>query len=433
MRLFYCPVCCPGSISPQQASLKVIHSIPVGSIIVVPIGVQWCTAASILPAKPTFMEYPGGYSRRNFLRILSAHTSLALLTMHGWSCNNEPSEPEKEKAMNDQKAQKKLGIALVGLGNYAGGQLAPALQETRHCYLAGIVTGTPDKADEWKKKYNIPDQNVYSYETFDSIKDNPDIDIVYVVLPNALHAEYVIRAARARKHVICEKPMAITVEDCDKMIAACKEAGKMLSIGYRLHFEPYNMEMMRLGQEKVYGAIKSLKADNGMSEVKGWRLDKQLAGGGPLMDVGIYCVQGCRYTTGLEPIAVSAQEGPKKDKEKFKSVEESLTWQLEFPGGIKAECMTSYSQDANLLHADAEKGWFELSPAYEYKGIKGKTSQGEMSLPEINQQAAQLDDFARAMLNNRPTPVPGEMGRQDVKILQAIYKAMESGQRVEIA
>ncbi|MET0391535.1 MAG: Gfo/Idh/MocA family oxidoreductase [Chitinophagaceae bacterium] len=379
------------------------------------------------------MANQDGYSRRNFIRIFSAHTGLAMLAMHGWSCNTGGSgETQKQAAMNEQQSQKKLGIALVGLGKYAGGQLAPALQETKHCYLAGIVTGTPDKAEEWKKKYNIPDQNTYSYETFDSIKDNPDIDIVYVVLPNALHTEYVIRAARAGKHVICEKPMAITVEDCDKMIAACKDAGKMLSIGYRLHFEPYNKEMMRLGQEKTYGAITGLRADNGMNGTEGWRLDKQLAGGGPLMDVGIYCVQACRYTTGMEPIAVTAKEGPKKDKETFRSVEESLTWQLEFPGGIIASCMTSYSQDANLLHADAEKGWFELSPAYEYKGIKGRTSGGEMKFPEVNQQAAQMDDFALAVVDNRPTPVPGEMGRQDVKILQAIYKAMESGQRITI-
>ncbi|HVK47841.1 MAG TPA: Gfo/Idh/MocA family oxidoreductase, partial [Pseudobacter sp.] len=117
-------------------------------------------------------------------------------------------------------AQKKLGIALVGLGGYSSGQLAPALQETEHCYLAGIVTGTPQKAIDWKSKYNIPDANIYNYENFDEISKNKDIDIVYVVLPNALHAEYVVRAAKAGKHVICEKPMAVTVEDCDRMIAA---------------------------------------------------------------------------------------------------------------------------------------------------------------------------------------------------------------------
>lgn len=335
--------------------------------------------------------------------------------------------------MDEKKPQRKLGIALVGLGGYAEGQLAPALQETRNCFLAGIVTGTPAKIDKWKRRYDIPDKNVYNYENFDSIKDNPDIDIVYVVLPNSMHAEYVIRAAKAGKHVICEKPMAISVEECDRMIAACKEANRMLSIGYRLHFEPHNREMMRLGQQQVFGAIKSMKAADGLGEAKGWRLDKALAGGGPLMDVGIYCVQGCRYTLGQEPIAVTAMEGPKTDPEKFNSVEESLTWQLEFPNGVKADCMTSYTKDVNLLHADAERGWFQLSPAFEYSGLKGETHEGKMNFPQVNQQALQMDDFADAIVHNRPTPVPGEMGRQDVKLLMAIYEAMNTGRRVEIS
>jgi predicted dehydrogenase len=370
------------------------------------------------------------YSRRQFIHRFSVKTGVILFALNGINCNSGSSnESEKEEAMAKQKAANKLGVALVGLGGYAGGQLAPALQETQNCYLAGIVTGTPDKATKWKKKYDIPDKNVYDYHNFDSIKDNPDIDIVYVVLPNALHAEYVIRAAKAGKHVICEKPMAITVEDCTKMIDACNEAGKMLSIGYRLHFEPHNLEMMRLGKEKVYGAIKKMKADDGMAKVEGWRLDKTLAGGGPLMDLGIYCVQGCRYTTGMEPVAVLAQEGVKTDPEKFKSVEESLTFQLEFPGGITGDCMCSYSKEANLLRAEAEKGWFQLSPSYEYKGIKGETSDGKMDFPQVNQQALQMDDFAEAIRNKRATPVSGEMGRQDVKILQAIYKAMASGKR----
>jgi predicted dehydrogenase len=339
-----------------------------------------------------------------------------------------PSEQRRE----DANTNKKLGIALVGLGTYSKEQLAPALKETQHCYLAGIVTGTPEKVKEWKDKYAIRDENIYNYENFDAIKDNSNIDIVYIVLPNSMHAEFVIRAARAGKHVICEKPMAVTVEDCDRMIAACKEAGKMLSIGYRLHFEPYNQEMMRLGREKQFGSIIKIKAENGMGSTEGWRLNKALAGGGPLMDLGIYCVQGARYTTGMEPIAVRAQFGPVKDKETFRDVEESIDWQLEFPNGIIAECTTSYSKEMNLLRAEAEHGFFELSPSFEYEGIKGRTSEGTMDFPQVNQQAMQMDDFALAVKQNRPSPVPGEMGRQDVKILQAIYKAAETGNRIEI-
>ena len=328
--------------------------------------------------------------------------------------------------------KQKLGIALVGLGKYSKGQLAPALQETKHCYLAGVVTGSPDKAKEWQKTYNIPVSNCYNYKNFDTIKDNPQIDIVYVVLPNALHAEFVIRAARAGKHVICEKPMAVTVEECDTMIAACKEAGVMLSIGYRLHFEPYNKEMMRLGQQNRFGEIKYIEAEHGMSDTEGWRIEKALAGGGALMDVGIYCVQACRYVTGLEPIAVIAKESLKTKPGKFVTVEEALTWQMEFENGLVAQCRTSYSEKQNKLRLEGDNGWAELSPAYSYSGLKGSTSEGKMEYKEVNQQALQMDDFALAIKEGRSSPVPGKMGRQDVKILEAIYHAMKTGKKVQI-
>ena len=377
---------------------------------------------------------PKPETRRRFIYKLSASFGSMVFASHGLtfaSCNdNTSTQKQKESAMKNKDG--KLGIALVGLGSYSTGQLGPALLETSHCYLAGIVTGTPEKAEKWKGEYDIPDKNIYNYQNFDSIKDNKDIDIIYVVLPNSMHAEYVKRAAQAGKHVICEKPMALTVEECDQMIDECKKAGKMLSIGYRLHFEPHNVEMMRLGKEKTFGKIIKLFAEHGMSDTSGWRIDKELAGGGPLMDVGIYCVQGVRYTTGLEPISVTAQQMPKKNPEKYKEVEETLHWQFEFASGITAECKTSYTQSMNRLRAEAENGWFEISPAYSYRGIKGRTSQKEMNLESVNQQARQMDDFAMAIKNNRPTPVTGEMGRQDVKILQAIYKAMETGKKVAI-
>jgi predicted dehydrogenase len=150
------------------------------------------------------------------------------------------------------------------------------------------------------------------------------------------------------------------------------------------------------------------------------------------MDVGIYCVNAGRYVTGMEPLAVEAFEGPKKDKEKFKTVEESVRWTMEYPNGILAEYSCSYSEYQNHLHVDAENGWFELAPAFSYSGLKGKTSNGKIDCPQINQQAAQMDDFALAIIEKRPTPVPGEMGRQDVKILQAIYRSMEMGRKIDI-
>lgn len=357
-----------------------------------------------------------------------------MATQHNYR-NSEKEEllPLDEVSRPSVEAGKKAGIALVGLGKYSEEQLGPALLETRHCRLAGIVTGTSSKIPAWQTKYDIPDANVYTYDNFDSIKGNKEIDIVYIVLPNALHAEFAIRAARAGKHVICEKPMAISVAECDQMIQACEEAGKLLSIGYRLHFEPHHKEMMKLGQNAGYGRLIELSAKHGSSSVEGWRLDGSLAGGGPLMDLGIYCIQAARYTIGMEPISITAKRGANTQPERFKNIEESLQWEMEFPGGIIARCETSYTSDMDLLHANATHGWFELSPAYGYSGIQGKTATGFMDLPPVNQQAAQMDNFAISVLDNKPVRVPGTLGRADLVIIEAIYEAMESGKKISIA
>jgi predicted dehydrogenase len=368
-------------------------------------------------------------TRRKFLYNTGmAALSVPLLPAY-MNCNTESSNRSN---MQDKK-KGKLGIALVGLGNYAGMLLAPALQETDNCYLAGIVTGTPSKAATWKEKYNIPEKNIYNYGNYDSIKDNPDIDILYIVLPNSMHAEYTIRAAEAGKHVICEKPMALTVTDCDRMIAACKKAKRHLSIGYRLHFEPYNLEMVRLGTQKIYGDLKKISGGFGFrAGPSQWRLTQKYAGGGPMVDVGIYVMQAMCYISGMEPIAVTAKEGPKTDLEKFKDVEQSLTWTMEFPDGLIGEGKTSYADNMNFLKAEATNGVFELTSAFNYTGQKGNTPEGAMDLPHINQQAKQMDAFALAIKNNKTSIVPGEMGRRDVKYLQAVYEAMRTGKRVEI-
>lgn len=327
----------------------------------------------------------------------------------------------------------KLGIALVGLGTYSSEELAPALQQTEHCRLAGVVTGNRKKGEEWKARYNLPEGNIYSYDTFDAIKDNADIDIVYVVLPNAQHAAFTIRAAQAGKHVICEKPMAVTVKECDDMIRACKEAGVLLSIGYRLHFEPYNQAMMDLHRNGTIGTIKKVTAGHGMDiQPNVWRLNRDLAGGGPLMDVGIYCVQAAIYTVGEEPIAVTAKEGEKTDLSRFAEVEQSITWTMEFPSGSVAECETSYAKESNYLRAEGDTGWMQLEPAFKYEGIKGRSDKEELNLKQVNQQARQMDDFAQCVKNSQPSRVPGEMGLRDVRILMAIYEAARTARRVAI-
>lgn len=375
-------------------------------------------------------------SRREFVRTLSLGLGA---TLAGTSALGGPLAWLEELHYGPASAEalqagRQLGVALVGLGKYSTGQLAPALQQTKLCKLAGIVTGSPEKAARWKQQYSLPDKNVYDYKTFDRIADNPDIDIIYIVLPVGMHAEYVERAAKAGKHVICEKPMAPTAADCRRMIAAMQKSGKKFSIGYRLHFEPHHQEMMRLGQQKTLGPIQRLVADNGFrfNNDTPWRVDRELAGGGPLMDMGIYCVQGVIYTKGELPVSVTAKLAPNPDpKGLFKAVEAGVNWQMQFADGSVADCRTSYAENLNSrLRAQTAKGFLELQPAFGYGGIEGRTSQGPMNLPNAPQQARQMDDFVDCILNNKPTRVPGEMGLRDVQILQAIYRAAETGQKV---
>ncbi|WP_073284595.1 Gfo/Idh/MocA family protein [Hymenobacter psychrotolerans] len=375
-------------------------------------------------------------SRREFMRTLSLGLGA---TLAGTSVLGGPlawlTETDYGPATLDAlQTGRQLGVALVGLGKYSTGQLAPALQQTRLCKLAGIVTGTPAKAARWQQQYRLPEQNIYDYKTFDRIADNPAIDIIYIVLPVGLHAEYVERAARAGKHVICEKPMAPTAADCRRMLAAMQKSGKKFSIGYRLHFEPHHREMMRLGQQKVLGPIKSLVADNGFrfNNDTPWRVDKELAGGGPLMDMGIYCVQGVVYTKGELPVSVTAKLAPNPDpKGLFREVEAGVSWQMQFGDGSVADCRTSYAENlSSRLRAETTTDWMELEPAFGYGGIAGRSSQGAMSLQNVPQQARQLDDFADCILNDKPTRVPGEMGLRDVQLLQAIYRAAETGRKV---
>lgn len=333
----------------------------------------------------------------------------------------------------DFAQEKKLGIALVGLGSYSTHQLAPGLQQSSKCRLAGIVTGTPEKAEKWKKQYNIPDKNIYNYENFDTIADNKEIDVVYIALPNSLHAAFTIRAAKAGKHVICEKPMGLSVKEGREMIEACKKANVKLYIGYRLHFEPFNMEAARVGQEKTSGKVKIIESSMGfrIGDPTQWRLKKALAGGGAMMDVGIYAIQAARYITGEEPIAVTAREF-KTDPVKFSEVDETIFWQMEFPGGAVSNSTTTYAAEVDRLFLTAENGWLELSPAFAYGPLAGRTDKGPLQLPIVHHQASQLDAMATCLLENKPCNADGEEGLKDMKVIEAIYKSIQTGGKVKI-
>ncbi len=370
---------------------------------------------------------PTTTSRRDFLRL----AALGSLAVAG-DCLVPARALAESRPL--PAGARKLGVALLGLGSYATNQLAPALLQTARCRLAGVITGTPAKAVKWARKYDLPKKNLYHYDHLEQIADNPDIDIVYVVTPPALHPEFAIRAAKAGKHVISEKPMACTVADCDAMIVACRDAGVKLSIGYRLNFDPYHQELLRLARDPAFGPF--TKMDGDFSFVMWgpqWRAEKRLAGGGPMMDIGIYVVHAaCMAAGDVAPLAVTAHEEPKTRPDFFQDVEETMRWTMEFPGGAICQGASSYVQNANRFHAEGPHGWIDFPEnAFAYRDLRCTTSRGRLRFePPVNQQARQMDDFAECILTGRATPVPGELGRQDIRIVSAIYEAAASGKRV---
>jgi glucose-fructose oxidoreductase len=365
-------------------------------------------------------------TRREVVKTLSLSSAALLLSPSSivWACQSK------------SRQKKGLGVALVGLGYYSTDLLAPALQQTAHCHLAGIVTGTPSKAEAWKQRYNIPDKNIYNYSNFDQIANNADIDVVYVVLPPSMHREYVVRAANAGKHVWCEKPMALTAAECGEMIAACNRNKKTLAIGYRLQHEPTTQGWRRIIKEKKLGAVKSLTCAAGYrdSRTDHWKQKKEM-GGGALYDMGVYSIQGARLGTGMEPVAVSSAKISTTRPEIYKNgLDETTEAVLEFPGGVMATIKTSFGENINHLTVQMEKGELNVSPYQSYAGLRARSLLGEIyhdyAVPF--QQAKQMDDDAQAILAGKPLLVPGEEGLRDIRIVEAIYKAAASGQRVTL-
>ena len=385
------------------------------------------SALATLARLTRIQPMPNAPSRREFIRV----ASLASLTFAGSALLRTLAQAEPPPPTATDRV---LGVALLGLGSYSAGELAPALLQTRRCRLAGIITGSAEKAARWARKYNLPKKNLYHYNHLEQIAGNPDIDIVYVVTPPALHPEFAIRAAKAGKHVISEKPMACSVADCDAMIAACRDAGVKLSIGYRLHFDPYHQELVRLAGDSSFGPFTRMSGDFGFTMYgQQWRVEKRLAGGGPMMDLGIYVIHAaCMASGGVAPLAVTAHEEPKTRPEFFREVEETMRWTMEFPGGAVCTAVSSYSHQNNYFRAEGPHGWIEFPEnAFAYRDIRCATSRGPVRFkPQVNQQARQMDDFADCILSGRASPVPGELGRRDIRILSAIYEAAATGRRV---
>jgi predicted dehydrogenase len=342
-----------------------------------------------------------------------------------------------------QQPGRKLGYAIVGLGGYGLGIIIPQFKNCQHSKLVAVVSGDPAKAKKVAAEHGVPERGIYNYQNFDSIRDNPDVDIVYICLPVSMHLEYTERAAAAGKHVLCEKPMALNSKQCEQMIAACRKAGKKLMIGYRSHFEPHNLEAMRRARSGEIGKLRYFRSEHGFTMGGGadnWRLKKAMSGGGSMMDIGIYALQAARYMVGEEPIAVYAKETTDKSDPRFREVEDMIEFQLEFPSGVIGSCMSMYSANQNHLLLMGDKGRIEMEPATGYNGHKlwvGKNRSDETLVtprpgPAATQWAGQLDHMSQCVLQNREPIVAGEEGLRDIRIIEAVYRSAREQKRIAL-
>ncbi|MEJ7615617.1 MAG: Gfo/Idh/MocA family oxidoreductase [Pyrinomonadaceae bacterium] len=334
---------------------------------------------------------------------------------------------------------KKLGYAVVGLGSLAINQILPAFAKCEKSRVTALVSGSPEKARKLAERYGINEKSIYSYQNYDAIRDNPDVDIIYVVLPNSMHAEYTVRGSGAGKHVLCEKPMANTPKDCEQMIEACRKANRKLMIAYRLRYEPYNMTMIKMARAKEVGNLKIVTAEAGFSigDPNQWRLKREMAGGGSLMDIGVYALNAARYITGEEPVEVNAMEYTTPGDPRFKEVEENINFQLRFPSGVLANCVSSYGAGINRWRATGDKGYIELDPALSYSGLKMRMRQGnrisDVELPQVDHFAAEMEHFSDCAMNNKEPTTPGEEGLKDLKVMMAIYEAAKTGKPIKLS
>jgi len=367
-------------------------------------------------------------SRRQFLHKMTAASSAFFFMKSAFAATPALYNPPADGQI--------LRVAILGLGSY-GTRVADAMQSCTRAKLVGAISGTPSKLTDWQQKYNIPAKNCYNYDNYDQIKNNPDIDAVYVITPNALHHDHVIRVAKAGKHAICEKPMAVNAKEGQEMVDACKKAGVKLLVGYRMHFEPHTLEVVRMRKAGEFGKITFFQGLSGfvIGDPTQWRLNKALSGGGSMMDIGIYSINGARYMIGEEPIWVTAEE-TKTNPEKFKEgVDETIQFQLGFPGGAVASCLSTYTMNnLDRFFLDGLDGWAELYPATGYGPIQGRTNKGDLNQPIVTHQTVQMDEMAQIIFDGKQPiiPVDGDEAVRDLKIIDAIYEAVKLAKKVPL-
>lgn len=327
-----------------------------------------------------------------------------------------------------------IRYAVVGLGHIAQAAVIPAFSHARrNSSLAAIVSGDRTKRKEVGRRYRV--DGAFGYDEFDECLRG--VDAVYIALPNSMHAEYAIRAARAGVHVLCEKPMAVTVEECRQMIAACRQAHVRLMIAYRLHFETLNLSAMDLARNGRLGELKFFNSSFSMTVRRGDIRTKRACGGGTLYDIGVYCINAARNLFRAEPTQVFAMS-LNSGLASLAEIDETTAATLRFGDDRVASFITSFNAaDVASFRVVGTKGDLRADPAYEYaEGLEytltvdGKTIRKKFG--KRDQFAPELLYFSDCILNDREPEPSGEEGMQDVRIVEALYKSARSGKPVSI-
>ncbi len=356
---------------------------------------------------------------------------------------SEDADTEAPSGMppNPDSPAKRVGFAIVGLGRLSVEQILPAFGSAKHCRPTALVSGDPAKAKALAAQYGIP--KVLGYEQMEQLRDDPETEAVYIVLPNALHREYTERAAKIGKHVLCEKPMTVSPEDAEAMIAACEAARVQLMVAYRIQYEPYNRllgAMVRGGKLGTVRAIQAVNTQN-IGDPKQWRCVKKLAGGGSLPDIGLYDLNTVRALLGEEPVEITARTHSPAGDPRFREVEDLVQFTMRFPSGVVAMCTSSYSShELRQYEVLGTEAWARMDNAFSYHGqkltVQRREGQGtaasEYSLSPKDQFALEMDHFAECVRTGRKPRTGGAEGLQDQKLMAAIYRAAETGAPVKL-
>jgi predicted dehydrogenase len=333
-------------------------------------------------------------------------------------------------------SKRAVRYAVIGLGHIAQVAVLPAfVHAAQNSQVTALVSGTPTKLKQVGKRYGIP--HTYSYRDYDRCLNDGHVDAVYIALPNSMQCEYAVRAARAGIHVLCEKPMAMTTEECRQMIKAAKQARVKLMVAYRLHFEEANMTAVDLIRSGQLGPVRLFNSVFAMQVRSGDIRVKRKYGGGTLYDIGVYCINAARYLFGEDPLEVSAFAVSGVDR-RFKEVDEMTGALLRFPQDRLGTFVCSFgTTDVSAYEVVGTKGRIRVEPAYEYVGelkqqitMNGKTR--ERSFPMRDQFAPELLYFSECILTGRDPEPSGEEGLSDIRVIEALYQSAKTGRPVKL-